>query len=219
MSDQKEQFMLDLKNPNVNPMSDSLKLLFEYIDKETEYNRKMDIEDGIDVNAPDYEPECTTLTRILSFEKYRRAYTETMYQDFLVKAGCKKDPSLTEKLDNNQRQAHNSALSHLLGFKNLGKTLGLQPLYTGAEVSKESIYGMGSDHSPARKEMTDFFLKLIVEFSNYNIREIENKYLRENAQSIKNTIRKDDHDFGVKNDGLTEYHGDIEFEDEDNFNI
>ena len=219
MSDSKEEFQSELGNSNVNPMSDKLKLLFEYMEKETELNRQFDKEDGIDVDAPDYTPECTTLTRVLSFERYRRAYTETMYQDFLVKAGFKKNPSLTEELDRNQRQAHNSALSHLLGFKNLSKTLGLEPLYKGAEVSKESIRGMGSDHSDARKEMTDFFLKLITELSDYNIQEIENKYLKENTQSIKDTIRKDNHDFRVKDDGLTEYHGKIEFEDENDMNI
>ena len=219
MSNSKENFQSNLGNPNVNPMSDNLKLLFEYMDKEMEMNRQFDKEDGIDIDAPDYVPECTTLTRVLSFEKYRRAYTETMYQDFLVKSGCKKNPTVTAELDRNQRQAHNSALSHLLGFKNLGKALGLKPLYEGAEVSKESIRGMGSDHSDARKEMTDFFLKIITELSNFNIKEIENKIIRENAQTIADSIRKDNHDFRVKDDGLKEYHGDIEFEDEDNINI
>lgn len=213
MSETKEQFQAELGNTNVNPMSDNLKLLFQYMDKEAEMNRQFDKEDGIDVDAPDYKPESTVLKRILSFEKYRRAYTESMYQDFLVQAGYKKNPSLTEELDRNQRQAHNSALSHLLGFKNLSKVLGLEPLYKGAEVSKESIKGMDSDHSDARKEMTDFFLKLITELSDYNVREIENNYLRENALTIRNTIRKDNHDFRVKDDGLKEYHGDIEFED------
>ena len=212
MSNSKEQFQANLGNPYTNPMSDELKLLFEYMEKESEYLTQLDKEDGIDVDSPDYKPESTVFTKIMSFEKYRRAYTMSMYQDFLIRDGVARDAALSAELDKNQREAHNAALTHLLGFKNLSNLLHLEPLYKGEEVSKESIKGLGSDYSDARKEMTDFFLKLISEFSDYNVRELENEHVRNYAQEFQRTIRKNDHDFRVKDGGLKEYHGDIEFE-------
>ena len=212
METSKEQFSASLGNPYAKPMSDDLKLLFTYMEKEAELIKKFDKDDGIDVDAPDYKPHSVVMDRLLGFENYRKAYTESMYQNMLVMKGVARNATVTESLDRNQREAHNTALTYLLGFKQLGKVLGLEPLYKGEEVSEESIVGTHSDHSPARKEMTNFFLNLITELSEYNVLEIENEILRENAFEIKRTMQKDDHAFRVKDGGLKKYHGDIEFE-------
>ena len=151
MNNSKEQFKADLGNPYTNPVSDKLQLLFDYMSKEAELRRQWDKEDGIDVDAPDYKPESTVMQGVMGFEKYRRAYTESMYLDVLARNGVPKNPTLTQELDRKQREAHNAALTYLLGFKELSKVLNLEPFYTGEEVSKESIRGMGSDNSPARK--------------------------------------------------------------------
>ena len=63
--------------------------------------------------------------------------------------------------------------------------------------------------------MTDFFLDLIAQFSEYNVKEMENETTRQQVEEFQRAIRKNNHDFKVKDGGLKEYQGEIEFEEFD----
>lgn len=212
MSDSKRESLLsDLGNPYTNPMSDRLKLLFQYMEKETEITKKFDQEDGIDITSEDYIPDSEMTKRLINMEKYRIARTiqasvQKMMRDGLIH----RDPVYINQLDREQRSSHNNALMSLLGMCEFAERQGLPPIYTGKRVDKHDIIDMGSGNLDARREMTNFFLGLLDELSEYNIRGIENKHTRKQLSDIQTTIMKTNSKYNVKHQ-LTGYDDEIEF--------
>lgn len=210
-NDQRESLLSDLGNPYTNPMSDRLKLLFQYMEKETEIVKRYDEEDGIDINAEDYKPDSEMTKRLISMENYRIARTIQASVQKMIRDGLiHKDPVYVNQLDRDQRSAHNNALMSLIGMCEFAERQGLPPIYTGKLVDKHDILGMGAGNLDARREMTNFFLGLLNELSDYNIRSIENEHTRQQLSGIQTSMMKTNSRYNVKHQ-LSGYDDEIEF--------
>lgn len=211
MDKKREQFMEDLGNPYVNPCSDNLKLLFEYINLENNIIRDFDEEDGIDVNSPDYVPESMMLKRLDDMEEYRMARTLLACVQKMIKDGLiHKDTEYVASLDRAQRRKHNKALTSLMGMNEFARKHGLREIYTGKLVDKKDIRDMGAGDLEARAEMTNFFLGLLNELSDFNIKQIQNSFVKQQLRDVQRKISTTCSKYDVKKP-LSQYNGNIEF--------
>ena len=213
MNDKRENFISDLGNPYQNPKSEHLELLFKYIEKENEIVKKFDIEDGIDVDSPDYVPDIQMMERLSVMEDYRIAKTLLASVLKMIEDGlCGRDPLYIEHLDRDQRRKHNQALTALMAMNDFAEKHNLEKLYTGKLVNAEDIRDLGTGNIEARIEMTNFFLGLLTELSSYRIRDLKNEQLKQQLSTLQRKMDTTVSQFKVKKE-LTSYESDIEFYD------
>ena len=196
-------------------MEEKIGLLIQYMNKEIEINKEFDNEDGIDVTSEDYEPSYDSMKlKIESFIKYRDVRTKQFWVSKLYNGmESRKKASLRSELDKERRRRHNMALTSLVGLCKFGEKFGLPKIYNGNLLTTDEIENHESKNYDTRKEMTDFFLKLVDDINEIYIdREAvsinENKFIT----GLKQQIYKTDRDYGVEK-GLTEDEGDIVFKD------
>ena len=195
-------------------MKKNIELLMQYMNKEIEINKEFDEEDGIDTTSEDYEPSYDSMKlKIESFINYRDIRTKQFWVSKLYNGmESRKKASLRVELDE-ERRRHNAALTSLVGLCKFGEKFGLPKIYEGSLLTTNEIENHESKNYDKRKEMTDFFLKLVNDVNEVYIdREVvsisENKFITD----LKQQIYKTDRDYGVEK-GLTEDEGDIVFKD------
>ena len=204
---------------NIEPEKEkkNVELIKMYINKEKEITKQFDKEDGIDVEAEDYEPKAeVTLMRIMSFLSYRELRTKQAYTMKISKGN--KERSVMERLaqfDKDRRQKHNLALTSLNGLVDFAEKYNLESIYTGRRLSKEEIKNFGSGTYETRLEMTEAFLQILIDLGNYSTRECSDKSLKRDLESIKDEMYKVSRDYKVKRE-LSSDDGEIVFEDFEN---
>lgn len=201
---------------NIEPQKKNrnIELIMQYIEKEKEINRTFDEEDGIDINADDYEPSADAiLQKIMLMLKYRELRTEQAFLANVYKGDRSRETLETlAELDKDRRIRHNLALTALKGLNIFAEKNNLEPIYKGKVLSEEEI----ENHSPAsydtRMEMTDAFLEILKDLGEYSIEENSSKkQMMQIITRIDETKRK----YGVKEE-LKHDDGDIKFKDFEN---
>lgn len=214
MNDYKESLKVNIESEKENRNVELIKM---YIDKEKEITRQYDKEDGIDVDAEDYEPKAeVTLMRIMSFLSYRELRTKQAYTTKISKGN--KDRAVMERLaqfDKDRREKHNLALTSLNELVNFAEKYNLEPIYTGKRLSEDEIKGYKSGPYETRLEMTEAFLQILIDLGNYSTRECSDKALKKDLEEIKDKMYKFSRNYGVKQE-LSHDDGDILFEDFEN---
>ena len=214
MNDFKESLKVNIEPEKENKNVELIKM---YINKEKEITKQFDKEDGIDVEAEDYEPKATaTLMRIKSFLSYRELRTKQAYTSKMSKGN--KDRAVMERLakfDKDRREKHNLALTSLNGLVDFAERFNLEPIYTGKRLSEKEIKEHKADSYDTRLEMTDAFLQILIDLGNYSTRECSDKSLKKDLESIKDQMYKFSKDYGVTKE-LSYDDGDISFEDFEN---
>ena len=184
MNDFKESLKVNIEPEKENKNVELIKM---YINKEKEITKQFDKEDGIDVEAEDYEPKATaTLMRIKSFLSYRELRTKQAYTSKMSKGN--KDRAVMERLakfDKDRREKHNLALTSLNGLVDFAERFNLEPIYTGKRLSEKEIKEHKADSYDTRLEMTDAFLQILIDLGNYSTRECSDKSLKKDLESIK----------------------------------
>lgn len=192
----------------------SVELLLKYIEKEKEINKAFDEEDGIDINASNYKPSAeVTIRRIMNLLAYREVRVKQAYVSKMNVGNNSRDiRAILAGLDKDRREKHNLALSSLKGLVEFAKKNNLEPIYTGNILSEKEI----EEHKPSsydvRQEMTDAFLKILKDLSDYSIRNFD---VRENNKELKyihNRLYEIEGDYSVKQE-LIKDDGDILFYD------
>lgn len=207
MSDFDELYKVD-KTPTIG--NRTIEILRTYIEKEKELNREFDEKDGIDVAAPDYEPDAdATQIRLKHLLGYREIRTLQAYASKLARGDNSRDTrSRLNSMDEDRRRRHNLALTSFKGLIEFGRENGLEPLYEGPVLTDAEI----DSHAPmtldTRKEMTDAFLKILVDIDKTPYMSINNAEL----SGIKNDIEKVDREYKVSKP-LEHDDDDINFED------
>lgn len=192
----------------------SVQLLLKCIEKEKEINKVFDEEDGIDINASDYEPSAeVTIRRIMNLLAYREVRVKQAYISKMNAGNNSRDIRATlSELDKDRREKHNLALSSLKGLVEFAKKNNLEPIYTGNILSEKEI----EEHKPAsydvRQEMTNAFLKILKDLGDYSIRNFNVLEDSKELKYIHNKIYKIQSDYAVKEE-LIEDTGDILFYD------
>ena len=214
MNDFKESLKVNIEPEKENKNVELIKM---YINKEKEIAKQFDKEDGIDVEAEDYEPKATaTLMRIKNFLSYRELRTKQAYTAKMSKGN--KDRAVMERLakfDKDRREKHNLALTSLNGLVDFAERFNLEPIYTGKRLSEKEIKEHKADSYDTRLEMTDAFLQILIDLGNYSTRECSDKSLKKDLESIKDQMYKFSKDYGVTKE-LSYDDGDISFEDLEN---
>ena len=195
--------------PKVN-INRTIEILRTYIEKEKEITRAFDEEDGIDVNDPNYEPEADAINRKLkNILGYREIRTLQAYASKLARGDYTKDTrSKLVEMDKARRSSHNLALANFKGLVEFGKKYGLESLYDGALLTDQEIERHTVDTLDVRKEMTDAFLKMLVDIDKTPYSLVDNKEI----SVLKNKIEKVDRDYKVSK-AIEHDDDDVEFED------
>lgn len=207
MNDFKESLKVNIESVTEKK---SILLLKQYIAKEKELCKIFDEEDGIDVDAEDYKPEASvTIKRIMNLLEYRnirvkQAYTSMIYSG--DNSGTTR--AMLADIDKSRREKHNLALTSLIGLVNFAKQYGMEPIYTGPLLSEQEIKEHKGTSQDVRMEMTDAFLKILMDLGEYSIAINNDSDLR----AIQNKIFKVRKDYAIKSD-LSYDDGDIKFED------
>ena len=210
-NEERKIFVSNLGNPYTNPCSNKLKLLLKYISKENDIIKQFDMQDGIDTESETYIPDGVMIERLNDMEEYRIARTIFIYvQQMMSDGNIPKDKNYIKHLDEDQRRKHNKALISLLGFNEFGEHYGLEKFYTGKQINKSDIRDLGTGDIEARTEMTNFFLSLLNELSEYNIKELENKIVRKQMQEVQDKINLTNKDYKIKKT-FSNYNENIEF--------
>ena len=195
--------------------SRNVELIIEYIKKEKEVNRMFDKADGIDVDAEDYKPdESVIVKKILNILEYRKLRTEqAWYSDMARGDFSRSTRQELYNLNNERRFKHNLALTSFLELNEFAKKYGLEPIYKGEMLTAKEIV----DHNPgkldARQEMTDSFLKLLLDLGDYSIRKCNEPDAKKELMKIQNNIAKIQRDYKVKKE-LEYDDGDILFDED-----
>lgn len=210
-NEERKIFVSNLGNPYTNPCSNKLKLLFNYISKENDIIKQFDMEDGIDTEAEAYIPDGVMIERLNDMEEYRIARTIFIYvQQMMSNGNLPRDKNYIKRLDEEQRRKHNKALISLLGFNEFAEQHELEKFYTGKQVNKSDIKDLGTGDIEARAEMTNFFLSLLNELSEYNIKELDNKTVRKQMKEVQDKINSTNKDYKIKKP-FSNYNENVEF--------
>ena len=199
---------------NVEPKkkTNSVDLIMQYMEKEKDENRMFDEADGIDIYAEDYKPEADAIIRMIeNMLKYRELRTEQAFVSKMNSGNNSRE--IREKLaelDKDRREKHNLALSSLKGLNEFAKRYGLEPIYTGRELTEEQIESHDSATYDTREEMTDAFLKLLIDIEKSAIEEYGNSKVE--MMKLQKDIDKTKRQYGVKKE-LEHDDGNIEFND------
>lgn len=199
---------------NVEPKkkTNSVDLIMQYMEKEKNENRMFDEADGIDIYAEDYKPEADAIIRMIeNMLKYRELRTEQAFVSKMNSGNNSRE--IREKLaelDKDRREKHNLALSSLKGLNEFAKRYGLEPIYTGRELTEEQIESHDSATYDIREEMTDAFLKLLIDIEKSAIEEYGNSKVE--MMKLQKDIDKTKRQYGVKKE-LEHDDGNIEFND------
>ena len=207
-----DSFRDDLKVDVKPNLTKNVKLIMQYIEKEKEIQRQFDEEDGIDVNSPNYEPDCTMIIAYLNdFAEYKKVRTEEYYKT-LAMGKHRSRENAQELSDMSKRRSyyHNHALHALNSMNKFAIRFGLEPIYTDEALTDEDIKTHNNAKYELRKKMTDKFLEIIndIELSTWGIRDGAKKELNK----LQLELAKLQRDYGVIK-GLTEDDGDIQFKD------
>lgn len=197
------------KTPTVK-QNKTVELLMKYLEKDAEIAREFDIEDGIDVNAPDYEPDLVTPGRINALLDYRNIRVEQAYLSKVTNGDFSRGTrQMLNDLDHDRRRRHNHALTSLLGLVDFAKRFGLEPIYEGRLLTQKQINSHDTATLDIRKEMTDAFLKILKDIDDCPYSLVRNS---KEMKSIKNNSDKNTSDFKVSKN-LEHDDDDISFED------
>ena len=211
MSSFLDDIKVDLKQEE---KSKSVELIIKYIEKEKELNIMFDKEDGIDVDAEDYKPteNLITIDRLKNLLSYRTLRTRQAYISKISNGdNSRKTREMLVEIDKDRRDKHNLALSSFKGLNEFAKKYGLEPLYKGKMLTEEQIDSHDPSTYDIRKDMTDAFLKILIELGNYSAR--ENFKGAKEIETVQDEIYRVERDYGVKGE-LKEDDGDVVFEDE-----
>ena len=214
MNEFKENLKVDLKENHNIEKDRTINLILQYIEKEKEENRRYDEEDGIDVNAEDYKPEADAIIMMIeNMLKYRELRVEQAYISKMNMGNNSREfREKAVELDKDRREKHNLALTSLKGLNEFAKKYNLEPIYEGRVLTDEQIDSHDKFTYDVREEMTDAFLKMLIELGNFSIEKEVNS--KEEIMKLQRRIDKTERKYGVKRE-LEHDDGDIEFKDFD----
>lgn len=195
----------------------NITLIKQYLNKEKELSRIFDEEDGVDINAEDYEPKAEiTLMRIMNLLSYREIRTKQAYTSKICKGdNSRSTREMLSKLDKDRRDSHNLALESFKWLMDFAKKYNLEPLYTGPMLSEKEIEAHKPESYDARQEMTDAFLQILKDLGDYSTRNCSDRGLKKDIESIQDRMYKISRDYGVKEELLHD-DGDVLFKDFEN---
>ena len=148
---------------------------------------------------------------VLAILAYRELRTEQAYISKI--ANTSNSRYIREQLadlDKDRREKHNLALTELKGLNRFAKDNGLEPIYKGKELSEEEIERHDNASYDIRMEMTDAFLKILLDLGKYTVK--ENTKSKEEIRAIQKDMDKVAREYGVKQE-LENDDGDILFDD------
>ena len=214
MNEFKENLKVDLKENHNIEKDRTINLILQYIEKEKEENRRFDEEDGIDVYAEDYKPEAGAIIMMIeNMLKYRELRVEQAYISKMNMGNNSREfREKATELDKDRREKHNLALTSLKGLNEFAKKYNLEPIYEGRVLTDEQIDSHDKFTYDIREEMTDAFLKMLIELGNFSMEKAVNS--KEEIMKLQRRIDKTERKYGVKRE-LEHDDGDIEFKDVD----